>query len=144
MASPEVTMYHYTDSQGLAGILSSGRIRQTCGISGRKGVFFTRLDPSTNNQEDLARNNYNTGYLRNILKVTCYVKVCLPFSEFKKILILGAGMSSWWKAETWSWMVAAGGLDVWIILDHWSDLALCKIEWHPLFIIEWNHFSFMT
>ena len=73
------TLYHYTDTLGLVGILNSGKILQAFTIKGN-GVFFTRLHPE-NGKEVLARNNYNNAYLSKLNKVSCYIRILIPINE---------------------------------------------------------------
>ena len=73
------TLYHYTDTLGLVGILNSGKILQAFTIKGN-GVFFTRLHPE-NGKEVLARNNYNNAYLSKQDKVSCYIRILIPIDE---------------------------------------------------------------
>ena len=75
------TLYHYTDAPGLAGIVSSGKILQTQGVTGT-GVFLTRLLPA-NSTDLIARNNYNNAYQYKLDKVTCYVRILLPVHELQ-------------------------------------------------------------
>ncbi|MDE1675490.1 HYD1 signature containing ADP-ribosyltransferase family protein [Nocardia gipuzkoensis] len=40
-------LYHYTSSEGLAGILDSGKLRSSWGPGNRRGQFLTTIEPGT-------------------------------------------------------------------------------------------------
>jgi hypothetical protein len=76
MAESNQYVYHYTDKEGIKGILESGKIRpsvdtQRDAMMG-KGVYLTSKDPSTSTK-DLLDNNYDSA-AKNPEKVDHYIK----------------------------------------------------------------------
>ena len=75
-------LYHYTSLNCYEGIRQTSQVKQSI-IPGRKdGVYLTKLDPWTYNKQQLIKNNYRAFNDYKIERVECYVKICLPKSQF--------------------------------------------------------------
>lgn len=62
MSKKEWKFYHYTDAEGLEGILESGRIKQSNPRQGDayhgKGVYGNWMNPNKYSKNEVAENNY--------------------------------------------------------------------------------------
>ena len=79
-------LYHYTDVSGHTEIKRTKVIRcsrrgqQRDGIFG-EGVYLTSLNPRDHDKEEIAKNNWNSGWEGNLDKTDCYIEIEISSSD---------------------------------------------------------------
>ncbi|MBF6301508.1 hypothetical protein IU459_28805 [Nocardia amamiensis] len=82
---PARVLYHYTSSEGLAGILDSGKLRSSWGPGNRRGQFLTTIEPGTLPDIDLADR------LGLSARLSHYIALDVSRLRAKKIVDMGDG-----------------------------------------------------
>eukprot|EP00584_Thalassiosira_punctigera_P002226 CAMPEP_0172534868 /NCGR_PEP_ID=MMETSP1067-20121228/7090_1 /TAXON_ID=265564 ORGANISM="Thalassiosira punctigera, Strain Tpunct2005C2" /NCGR_SAMPLE_ID=MMETSP1067 /ASSEMBLY_ACC=CAM_ASM_000444 /LENGTH=175 /DNA_ID=CAMNT_0013319721 /DNA_START=198 /DNA_END=721 /DNA_ORIENTATION=- len=84
-----VIFYHYTTEESLRAIQRNRYIRPSLDVSNKErhsgpggrhgsGVYLTDMNPRDYNRKDVARNNYRSGWEKNLEKTDHFIEVEIP------------------------------------------------------------------
>lgn len=73
-----VKLYHYTDRDSYNSIQQQGCIH--CSSKGRdgRGVYLTEMNPKEHDNESISKNNYGSGWKKNLQKTDHHILVDIP------------------------------------------------------------------